>query len=259
MNDCYINHVRLQEMLPFSSATNMSRGPTLPMLTGPSHKPIEYTMRNAASKPLFSTAFRPARFLRGMASRSFRALAPPPCDPAARCATTSRFELTPPLNTQIGGREPTRYALFPAIAATIRAHAGKRQVEARYPEPVIVHDTRNGIDPLRLDIENAAATAALRMEVTIATEIIAVRRIGHGDAQNLPAIRQHAQVAIHGGARHVGVIAVNHIVDIRRRRMVVQRAHRIEHHRGLGTWPFEVIALLLSFLSVFFLNRILYR
>ena len=188
MNDCYINHVRLQEMLPFSSATNMSRGPTLPMLTGPSHKPIEYTMRNAPSKPLFSNSVPPCtistRNGKVLDLARTRNLAPWPR--AARRSAVSSSNL---LNNQIRGREPTHYALFAPVAATIRAHAGKRQVEARYLEPVVVHYSRKGVDALRLNIEDASATAALRMEVVITTEIVTVRRIGHGDAQNLPAIR----------------------------------------------------------------------
>ena len=172
-------------MLPFSSATNMSRGPTLPMLTGPSHKPIEYTTRNAASKPLFSNSVSPCTISTRNGKPSLHALAPPPCAPAARCATISRLELNSPLNTQVGGREPTHSALFPAIAAAVGTHAGKRQVETRYLETVIIHDARKGVDPLRLDIEDASATAALRMEVVIAAEIVTVRRVGHGDAQHL--------------------------------------------------------------------------
>ena len=96
MNDCYINHVRLQEMLPFSSATNMSRGPTLPMLTGPSHKPIEYTTRNAASKPLFSNSVPPCTISTRNGKPSLHALALPPCSPATRRAMAGRFELKPP-------------------------------------------------------------------------------------------------------------------------------------------------------------------
>ena len=202
MNDCYINHVRLQEMLPFSSATNMSRGPTLPMLTGPSHKPIEYTTRNAASKPLFSNSVPPCT----ISTRNGKPFASRPCTAALRSGRALHdnqpFRAQLPLNTQIGGREPTHSALFPAIATAIR-HTPETPSRSPYLEPYRSRYAQR-IDPSRLDIENAAAAAALRMEVIIATEIIAVRRIGHGDAQNLPAFRQHAQVAIHGGAGHVG-------------------------------------------------------
>ena len=96
MNDCYINHVRLQEMLPFSSATNMSRGPTLPMLTGPSHKPIEYTMRNAASKPLFSNSVPPCT----ISTRNGKPFVSRPCTAASRSGRALRgdqpFRAQPP-------------------------------------------------------------------------------------------------------------------------------------------------------------------
>ena len=142
MNDCYINHVRLQGMIPFSSATNMSRGPTLPMLIGPSHKPIEYTTSHPNSLRDFQPPCYPARFLR------LRGLA-------------------------------------------CRADAGKRQVEAGYLKPVIVHDARKRVNAFRFNVEHATTARALRVEMVIATEIVTVGRIGHGDTQHFPAFRKH--------------------------------------------------------------------
>ena len=84
----------------------------------------------------FPTAFRPARFLRGMASRSLHALAPPPCAPAARCATIGRFEFVPP-------KQPDWRTRTNALCAIPRYCGGNQGTRRKTPGRSPLPGTRN--------------------------------------------------------------------------------------------------------------------
>ncbi len=121
------------------------------------------------------------------------------------------------------------------LRLALRAYAVEDDLVVLDGEAVGVgHVRRDVVLVGHVDVEHAAAHAALRMVMRLVEEIVAVGAVGNLHAQHLAPVRQHPKVAVHRRARDVGMALAHHLVHVGRGRMVMQRLHRLQDERSLN-------------------------